>query len=154
MSDNKPVALYHATSKRNVPWILSAGLFPQVGPIAKSQGVTEHRVRLYTSAERARKAIAPDGDYTALAQKAWGKGVEICLFRVYMNPGEAVAFAEVGDDFSVELACRVPAENLLLIDSDMNPVPQDQVDAIVREYGASKCAPPATYKLMSHVTPL
>lgn len=141
-----PVALYHVTPVQNIPWIMKVGLRPQLGPIAKRQGIKDLRVRLYTSAQRAREAISEDGDFRKLAVEEWGPDVKLYVYRIFMNPGEAVAFAEVGSNMSVSLICRVPESNLQLLNTELEEVPQEEIDAIVAEYGDSSCSPPATYQ--------
>lgn len=147
MSNNiKPVALYHATPVQNVPWILNSGLIPQLGPIAQKRGEKRKCVRLYTSAKRALAAVDDCGDYRQMAQEVWGQDVEIYVFRVFMNPGEAVALAEVKDNDAVELLCSVPSENLVLLNDTMDTVSEEKQRGIMDKYGPTVCHPPTTYK--------
>lgn len=145
MSKSKFVALYHITPVQNIPWILEGGLVPQIGPIAKRQGVTQSSVPCYTSARAAMSAADNDGKFRVLAVQEYGEDVELYILRILMKPEEAVAASEVDDEDSVLLMCKVPADSLVVMNDSLDYVILDALEEIKSKYGPENCEPPATF---------
>lgn len=137
------VELYHVTPAHNIPWIFKEGLYPQSGPRVSGADPKGCYVYAYTNREAALAACAEGGELRKLISLSLEEGEEIYVFGIRILPQASAALAHPKDPNTVGLMCAIPASNLVLLDSKLQPVSEEKLAELKRRYGVE---PSPTYR--------
>ena len=114
--------MYHVTLMEHVESILSEGLIPQLGALAKDCGETEKAIWLFSDRECAEIALSSWLGEELDAR--YGEDSEVAILAVFL-PESFGSSLRYDTNIGYEVICvsPIPAEHLQVLDGEFNPLP-------------------------------